>query len=265
MRLAVVAQLLVLLLCPALWADGPSVPELISKADRPEPYPLWVSGRTAVSDGRLRSDLFSEEQLDELEYLLLYAIGLGDGLEGSSQLPEPEAECDTYELQVTKPRPAEPFPVLLKESVVAFTGVVQDRESGFLQGRLSSLLEVEVAEILKQEEGFTVPQTVLVQFGGASVVVGDKLLYTRSRRHPEEPVVGGHILVFARVLANREPLVVIPDDSLLFFETEAGSVSLPGRQRPMNPPEWDFIEERVQNLRTMSDGTFTPGRDVGGS
>lgn len=239
---------LALLAAQILRAAGPAVPELVAASSQDRTHPVWVDGDRAVRKGVLDGALFPPVEAEDLEYLVQNAQEFPEGMEGTPEEIARQVECESYQVLVTEPRPDESFPSLLAKAEFTFEGVVRDQQAGFLLGRPASLLQVEVTGVLKTTPEIGTPQEVLVSFGTAKLVVGDKLLCQRSPRYPDEPAVGGRILLFARVVVSPEPLIIVPDESAVFFETEGGGVSLPRGAEPPVPPSWSFIEERLREL-----------------
>lgn len=248
MHRVILGLCLVLLALPSLASDAPSVPESISSASEGRAHPVWVDRDLAVQNGKVRNELFSSAEAGNINYLLQSAQALPEGVEGSAEEIARQTECEAYGTLVSRPHPDQPFQALLGRSEIAFEGVVRDQSSGFLFGRPASVLEVEVTNLLKSGPHMGDTQTVLVSFGTAKLVVGDKLICQRSPRYPDEPAVGGRILVFGRTVLSEDPVLVLPDDSSIFFETEAGTVSLPHGSNLVDPPTWSFVEEQLRDL-----------------
>jgi len=210
--------------------------------------PLWISARQAAPAGALRRELFSDEALWNLDALAtenepLAPTHLKSLMVGDKRLDD--LPCTNVQISVnSSPYPVD-FDQLLERAEFAFEGRIVAREGGFSYGRLASMLQVEVTELLKAPEWAGSPKTILVLTPLARVLLGDHLACNYIAHRQDVPAVGARIFVFTEFVELRDPLIVGAGDDGLYFETSNGSFSMPSSAPMRAPGDWRFLQQLV--------------------
>ena len=125
-----------------------------------------------------------------------------------------------------------------------YRGTIRARDAGFIEGRVGSLLFVEIDETLKAPGERPVVKQLFVEYPFADFQIGDMLFCLRPDRTPAVPEEGDSILVFVLFPPTDRGLVVGSRSEEILFESSAGALSLPTSLRGDLPS---------QRLKTLAD------------
>lgn len=109
-----------------------------------------------------------------------------------------------------------------------YRGTVRARDAGFIQGRLGSLLMIDIEKTIKAPEGRPVPQWLFFEYPFADFRIGERLFCLRPDRTPAVPEVGDSVLFFV-LFPPSHGLTVGSRSEEILFETAAGTLSLPSQ------------------------------------
>ena len=208
----------------------------------------WVPASEAFADGELRQGLFSPEERAQINTWLREGEGSGppDGPVTREKHATPEG-CDLLIVTsagIESPDVAES----LAKASVALTGTVTSLEPGLYRGRLATLVSVEVARWLTAPEAAHPPTVVRFIHGDTRVTIGGRSYCHRVAGRTERLDIGRGVVVATANVLQEEPLLLLPYESELFFETERRGVSAAGPVRGTPPSEWSSFEEWVHRL-----------------
>jgi hypothetical protein len=214
-------------------------PDVIEpKMERTDWPALWVSARAAVDpqtvlnwdlvggrDG-LRKDV--ERQREKLEK----AGSLGSALPDLPVRLIPEADCEV-EIDLVDdrggPGSSQSLADLTRNARTIYRGVLRSVDPGFSSGVPSSLLTVEVSEVIKGSPGW-VGKRVFVDHPVAHFAIGPFLFCNATKGF--EPVAGDAILLFDYTgPIGRGDRLFAPSKEQVFFESRGGGLFLPERLR----------------------------------
>lgn len=143
---------------------------------------------------------------------------------------------------------------LALSSEAIYRGRVRARDAGFIEGRIGSLLLVEIDETLKAPGGRPAVEQLFVEYPFADFRISDMLFCLRPDRTPAVPEVGDSILVFLLFPPTDRGLVVGSRSEESLFETAAGALSLPASLRG---------DPSSQRLKTLADAEERIARILG--
>lgn len=151
---------------------------------------------------------------------------------------------------------------LVLHSEAIYRGTLRARDFGFVQGRVDSLLLVEIEETLKAPENRPVPAQLFFEYPFADFRIGEMLFCLRPDRAPAVPEVGDSMLVFVLFPPTDRGLVIDSRSEEILFESAEGALSLPAKLRS-NPSTQELkslaeIEKEIARISKMS-----PGRNGG--
>jgi len=207
--------------------------------------PLWVSVEEAAPSGKIRWDLFSNVQQQELRTKLSTPPP-------SKKAGEQQPTCAVESTTVGDYFSGNPsLGELVKNSAVIYSGKILSMQQGFYKGSPSTLLEVSVTQTYKAPDKFRAVDRIYVTYPAAKVNLEGKLICQRPERGYSDPALGGRILVFSfrdPTLTTDLP-VVEPMDQELFFETASGESSVPSHfKRTGQAVPWDTIEQKLESV-----------------
>ncbi len=257
MRRIALTLTLALFLGPPFSAVAQDIPDFLpsKRADREQPF--WISAAMAVPGGQIRRELFSDIAWSGIEPGLEHFDEID--LEKAARHPSflDEYECNAFSIMAGSTRPV-PFEETFEAADVVVLGKISGEAAGFLGGHPATLFEIEVEEWVKSPEAFSGLEKIYFKYEAVKILVGHRIVCHHSRRSPVDPEVGSRVLLMTSAVIHEDPLVLLPSDAQLFFETSDGSASLPGMKETFNPPSWKFVtgllEEARDDFVTGADG-----------
>ena len=228
----------IIALCLAAWnldapvtAQAPSILE--PKVERHEGPPLWISA-AAVSDADkiINLDMVGSDSLRRR--VEKQRMALGDRLlaekSASGEKPKitriPPSECKSasYLEDYRAGHPSSSLRDLVAQSKSIMRGSIRSVELGFSFGTPSSLLGVDVAEVLKGE---TPPKSPLyVDYPVARFKIGPYYFCNATKGF--EPQPGDQVLLFdVAGPSDRTGVLYVPRMDQMFFQSRSGVLSLP--------------------------------------
>lgn len=210
----------------------------------PTPIDGWVSASSAIEDGVLRLERFDEAARSAVERQYFRRnVSAPTETEGSHSGGE-SSRCDFVIVTSSGVPTADPAREM-REASVAFVGRVVAMEPGFFRGDLKTLTAIEVSRWLTPPQGAEPPGVVYWIQSDAELTF-DGTTYCRRGPLRERPNRGHELLVATRNVLQREPLLLLPYAQQVFFETEAGTAFVTGRQRAEEQPWPEFLEAMVE-------------------
>ena len=122
---------------------------------------------------------------------------------------------------------------MVRGSVAIYAGLVQEVDGGFIEGRLGSLVLIQVTEILK-EASIEPAREILVEYPYADFAFYDNRRFClRPDRQPAVPAAGDSIVVFVLYAPRGDSNLVVNSRSeeVVFLSVATDSLSLPNTLR----------------------------------
>lgn len=219
---------------PPTSADKQLAPAL---ALREESQPLWVSAEAlqAGSEDSLRWDLLpsnyreryqSETRRRQADIASAWESGDASRAKALARCPK----VPTKFFRSGQGRHNRNLDDLATHAVAVYRGTVRDRASGFVLGRVASLLEIEVDQALKAEPRHPELSRLLIEYPYADFTLpGDHLFCLRPDRRPAAPAPGDSVIFFLLFPPQGAENLVLDSRSeeVIFESAGTGALSLP--------------------------------------
>lgn len=222
----------------------------------PAGVPFWVSAEEAVTEGRLRPEVFTEfhrnRLLDEVQQLRELRGRSGDPGPPADR-PATQEDCTTFTVSGGKGPYLEGKEIglesLFEWAEVVLVGRITGRAEGFLGGFAASLLQLATQDVLKSPEDVEFSPIAYFDYPLTSIEVGGELLCTRPPSYPKVPESGRRALVFGQRILAEDPTLVRAGGALVVFEDAKGEVVLPWLEgEVVSGPPWEEIVQRIQEI-----------------
>jgi hypothetical protein len=255
-QLGCVGILLALSLSQSLGAEPPQILE--PQVERRQGPPLWISAEAVahsekVIDLDLLDDLMLRRTVEKQERSLRTGATSYEMLRIGEKPPIvdiPLSECKSM-LDVADHRggddPSSSFRDLLDHSKSIFRGRIQDVERGFSGGAPSSLLEIEVQEVLR---GNVPTDRVYLGYLIARFRIGPYYFCNLNKGY--EPSPGDQVLLFDYTgPVDQDGTLYSPRFEQIFFQTRNGALIVPAQLKSDAGLEsFQSLDEIVASLRS---------------
>jgi hypothetical protein len=203
-----------------------------------EAFRHWVPAERAVVGGEIQEGLLSPAGKVEIRSWLRKDGAVPSDPKAPKATDPSKAGCDVLLVTSAGNESAEPAKAL-EEAAYGVLGAVTAIEPGLFRGRIASIVTVEVDEWLQAPEAFSRPATLHFVYEDARLTVGDTT-YCRQGARKDRLAVGRQVFLATSTLLQENPVLLLPYDRQLFFETANQGVSAPGKAAQARKSWSDF-------------------------
>lgn len=237
--------------------EPPEIPAKISApTSAPSPWPVWVSADEAITEGRLKPELFADYHREQLLRRVQEARSVR-ARSKSGETPAPQAgvqaDCATFTVSSGAGPYLEGEPIgldsLFEWAEVVVHGRLSARREGFLGGFATSLYRLKVDEVIKAPADAVLGKSILFDYPLTSIAVDGELLCQRPPTYPKFPEPGRKALVFGQRILTQAPSLIRAGGSLVVFEDAHGEVVLPWLDGDVvSGPPWEHIIQQLHEI-----------------
>ncbi len=205
----------------------------------------WVPAARAVVGGEVQEELFSPADKIEIRSWLRDPRSgntPSDPRTSKSTAPS-KAGCDVLLVTSAGNDTVEPVKAL-EEADYGVLGAVTAIEPGLFHGRIASIVTVQVDEWLQAPGGFSRPATIHFVYEDSRLTVGGTTYCSQGARK-DRLALGRRVFLATSNLLQDNPVLLLPYDRQLFFETASQGVSAPG-QAAQARKNWSDFETRIK-------------------
>ena len=215
------------------------LPDIIPSAKVAAKNPLWVSGNHAIVDGQLRRELLSPSTLSAMDLAVEVVLSAKPNAKNEDR----RGDCDVESVLTARWPRERTLLELVDESAFVVEGIVRQAASGFGNGKLSTLLEIEVSRVLRAPSAHRGLESLLALYPGGKLTIDGLRHCQRHASRSAGPEAGNNVLLLFDDIVSDAPLVVKVQQSRFFFEMASGEVSWPRSIR-----SWTLLEGRLDAL-----------------
>ena len=226
------------------------IPDHIWSPESADSLPVWVSETGFMAGESLHWELLPIEAEAELRKKLERASKAAEENRGMSSDQETAGEeCHAWIVPPPKVAPGKTLDKLVRSSVAIISGVIIDSSQGFYSGRLGTLYQVSVNQVIKRFPAYPELETIFLFFPEARIEIGGLRLCATARRDFSKPEVGQNILWFESKVDRAHSTFVSPRPELVVFEEAEGAVSFPAHTGgPKRAESFLAFEEKVEAI-----------------
>ena len=234
--------LLLFILAPPSYPQESASPKPVSPR-----FSHWVPAEQAVIGGRVQEELLDPAERVEVHSWLRPRPR--DAAEGAIPKSSGSAMsgCDVV---VVTSAGAENTEVAkaLDEATFGLLGTVSEIRPGLFHGRIAALVSVQVDQWIKAPAASSQPASVHFIYDDAALTV-DGMTYCRRSTRKDRLTLGRRVFLASSNVLQEAPLLLLPYDRQLFFETAKRNVSAPGTATAQTAGSWADFEEGVKRWK----------------
>jgi hypothetical protein len=245
-----VSSLLLLLLLsilpPPSYSQETAAPKQVSPR-----FSHWIPAEQAVIDGRVQEGLLDPAEKVEVHSWLRPKPR--DAAEGAAPKSSRSAMngCDVV-VVTSAGTESSGAAEALDEATFGLLGTVSEIKPGLFHGRIAALVGVQVDQWIKAPATSSQPAIVHFVYDDAALTV-DGTTYCRRSTRKDHLTLGRRVFLASSNVMQETPLLLLPYDRQLFFETAKRNVSAPGLAAAQAAGSWADFEEGVRRWRGVAE------------
>jgi hypothetical protein len=200
-----------------------------------------------VVGGQLQEGLFSPAEEVEVRSWLRAKEKESTEPKTPKAIDPSTAGCDVVVVTSAGAEAMEPEKALA-EARLGVLGTVTAIEQGLFRGRIASIVTVQVDRWMKAPVELARPLTISFLREEGDLTVSDTT-YCRRGTRKDRLSVGRRVFLASSTILQEEPLLLLPYDRQLFFETAKQGISAPSPDAAQALGSWVDFEARLQRLR----------------